>query len=180
LWLSDFPPAPPPSETHELHASYHRQWIFTYGGFETSSQHLILNGASKYDSESGTYEGFGWNIGKYNFGDGINALDMGQKGDKIQGGRVLTLCTVVDQDTQFKVYWNGTEPERYIMFPDLSNTATVRKDFEYRSSYIVVGLDNFWNQEFKGTIHETRLYNYSLTAQQVQDITDELCALYND
>ncbi len=55
--------------------------------------------------------------------------------------------------------------------------STVNFDFDYTSSNIGVGTVGR-EQDFKGIIHETRLYDFALSAQQVQDVTDELCMLY--
>jgi hypothetical protein len=160
--------------------STNRQWVLSYG----VGQHWIWHGASEYiypDSNSVIFQKLLWNTGRHGAGPNIHALNMGNiraEKDQIQGGKVLTLCAVTHPDGQYVFYLNGTSPQNYTMDVGMSyETDTVQMDFSYQSSLISVGTG--YDLDFQGIIHETRLYNYSLTAQEVKYLTDEMSALYS-
>jgi hypothetical protein len=162
-----------PTSNQDGYISYNdRQWILVYGQLESDSQY----GSSTYDESSATYIDPRWDIGVW---DGIQVRDMkmDEGKDEIQAGKVLTLCAVVDPDGQYILYLNGTRPQSGITNYG-SDADTVRTDFQYRSSSIRIGSGSR-ERDFQGIIHETRLYDYSLTSQQVQDVTDELYALHS-
>ncbi len=168
----------------DFYLTHDRQWILAYGQLGTGSQHWIWHATNNFDLASTMHNGLTWQLGKWNgnpeAGDRcIHQLNMGPNGEQIQGGKLLTLSAVSKSDGQYMFYVNGRSPQTYRVYSPVAETSTPSVDFRYTSSMIAVGTANSNSEvDFKGTIHETRLYNFSLTAEQVQEVTKELYALY--
>jgi hypothetical protein len=157
-----------------------KQWILLYGGDNTGSQHWIWQGGINTVSQGSTavFKNNVWQIGVYN---GLQIQKCSVNGqDDIVGGEVLTFCTVIQDDGEYTLYVNGTACST---LTTTSETNSVTAYFDYHSSRITtqtVPYRSTWDfgDEFKGTIHETRVYTSSLTSLQVREITNELNSLY--
>ncbi len=169
------------------------QWILNYGHWGFLSQHWIWYGYEQLDATSFTFQNPRLGIGEFQ-GQAISEVNMGQPGQhryEIQGGKVMTICTVSHPDEEYTLYLNGSRAKRYKLWRYTKTHGDgglvwyerekVYMRFSYKSSNIQIGhgYDESWAGSFKGIIHETRLYNFSLTAAQVQSVTDELCDLYS-
>ncbi len=161
------------------------QCILSYGQKDYPSNHQwFWREAGAFDETSSMYQvGYmTWIMGEM-YGNQVYSVNMDQTMRQIQGGKVMTLCAVVNADGQYILYFNGTSPESYNVWPHphLPGTdytsSTVSMDFKYSSSKIWLGTGFY--ADFLGVIHETRLYNHALSADEVQEVTDELCSLYS-
>jgi hypothetical protein len=174
-------PSSPYLQPHQ-HYSDSAQWILTYGQHGEGSQHWIWHGASLFDEETTSHVRNSWRIGVWSRHQ-IYHFNNSDNGDKIPGGQLITICTVTQSDGKFMVYVNSSLQD-ILIFNDehieQGDSFRLGSYFSYTSSRMVLGSNpsTYLSPPFAGVIHETRLYNTSMSAQEVLEVNDELHNLY--
>jgi hypothetical protein len=147
------------------------------------SQHWIWNGAGTFDAASATFASNIWQIGAWGVDPQIYSFKSSTNQDSIPGGQLVTLCTVMQSNRSFSLYFNGSLA-RDIVVTDSTTVLGVRAvdptedivvRIAYASSTLVTGE---YPGDFQGTIHETRVYNTALTAEWISEINSEIHTLY--